>query len=131
MDPFDIEDAGLGADPGYDDVIGTVIQADRDAAEADSLAANFECLVDLFGDEIAREANPDNVNPLEFVPETAADFLSLRLRMKQMTAGIDPSARLTFALNILSALTRSFSSLSLTNLSLALAERQKRRKVHS
>jgi hypothetical protein len=121
---FDIEDAGKDFDPGFDDFVGIVDDDDLDAAEEAAEDADYQSVLDMFGDEIRHETtNPDNIDPLTFVPETVGDFLSLRRRITAICRDIPADLKKGFLLNLSSSLTRSLTASSLRQLASALHRR--------
>jgi hypothetical protein len=69
------------------------------------------------GDAIEKEMpDPDQIDPLVFVPKTVAEFKSLGIRIGRMVGAVDPALRLALVQELTTVLTKPFHRAQLSRL---------------
>jgi hypothetical protein len=110
-DDFDIEDSVFAhaAEYEYDDMVGLVEDGDKKAIQEDVELADFAVAASLLKDVVDQERpNPDDIDPLKFISETVGDFISLRIRIRNIVRSVPVDMRLSFVMDLVTALTKTF-----------------------
>jgi hypothetical protein len=104
---MDIEDAGLAREAQCADVLGYISDSDdADAIQEEVELQDYLIARDLLGDFTGSAADPAQVNPLTFVPQTPGDFDALKTKICDIGRALAPDLRVLFATAVIQSLAR-------------------------